>query len=207
MKNYKLMTVAVMAGLACSAATSEASLSVTYEGGPVTAPGGTQIGTTESATYSDPTFNLAGTLVSQAFTGTAFGFTGYTFVYQVINTGSDSVDGLSLNGFSGSVGVAYGTGGSGVGTLNATAASADINGSTIDVTFGGGFAAATSDYIYVYTDLTSAALILDGVKDSGVGSALAYSPVPEPTTVVAAALMMLPLGVGALRSLRKERLV
>ena len=41
--------------------------------------------------------------------------------------------------------------------------------------------------------------ILDNVSLNAV------APVPEPTTVLAGALMLLPFGVGAIRSLRKER--
>jgi hypothetical protein len=35
---------------------------------------------------------------------------------------------------------------------------------------------------------------------------VSLAPVPEPTTMVAGALLLLPLGVGAIRSLRKERI-
>jgi hypothetical protein len=33
----------------------------------------------------------------------------------------------------------------------------------------------------------------------------AWVPVPEPTTVLAGALMLLPLGIGAFRAVRKDR--
>jgi hypothetical protein len=59
----------------------------------------------------------------------------------------------------------------------------------------------TSDYGPGLYDITVAD---NGAKWSS--PPLVAAPVPEPATVVAGALMLLPLGVGAFRALRKERL-
>jgi hypothetical protein len=65
-----------------------------------------------------------------------------------------------------------------------------------------------SYYMIVYTDLTqfgtSGATVQDGTS---INTLPIYAPVPEPTTVLAGALMLLPLGIGAMRCLRKERAV
>jgi len=45
----------------------------------------------------------------------------------------------------------------------------------------------------------------DAVKGSNVGINPLGSPVPEPSTIVAGALLLLPFGAGAIRSLRKDR--
>ncbi len=56
-----------------------------------------------------------------------------------------------------------------------------------------------------YDGVPSVAWSATATGDSGVPDSLIAVPVPETSTVVAGALMLLPLGIGAIRAIRKER--
>jgi hypothetical protein len=66
---------------------------------------------------------------------------------------------------------------------------------------------AASYLLYIQTDVTTvgAGTGLEQDNFQALGNTLA--PIPEPTTIAAGALMLLPLGIGAMRSLRKDRTV
>ncbi|HTV63940.1 MAG TPA: hypothetical protein VMH30_15375 [Verrucomicrobiae bacterium] len=64
----------------------------------------------------------------------------------------------------------------------------------------------SSDLIYVFTSADSYG-VNGATADDGVSANTTdLAPVPEPSTVMAGALMILPLGFGAFRALRKERI-
>jgi len=206
MKKTKTI-IAMAAGLACSALTSHATLT---DLGSIT--DGSALGTAFVGNYgpvadnvSDPATVLQGTISSWVLTGDVnnpYGLGGETFVYQVNETGSDIVGDVSLNGFGpvGNISVGFVSKGA---PFDPTGISQTVNG-VIDVAFNQGFT-GLGDLIYVYTSARGFVSLLDPVQDGVNSSALALAPVPEPTTALAAALMMLPLGVGMVRALRKER--
>ncbi len=207
----KLITTLAAAGaLASTVATSQAQ--IVANGGPltpVTSPavtGGSSIGS-QSPTFSDPTLTQVGSLSSTVLTGDgAFGYTGYTFVYQVSETGSTTVNTISLDGYAAmaSVYVAI-VPSSGAGVPDFAQLSGGVL--TIDLypnTPTGG----SSDQIYVYTSANTFG-VNGATADDGVSANttdLAPAAVPEASTVMAGALMILPLGFGAFRALRKERI-
>ena len=59
--------------------------------------------------------------------------------------------------------------------------------------------------VVVDTSATSWAGANANVQDNFAGNVPSLGPVPEPSTIVAGALMLLPFGIGAIRSLRKDR--
>jgi hypothetical protein len=204
MKTYKMLIATVAGAMVGSAAhatlsdlgsiTDNSTLGTAYVGnyGPVNDP------------FSNPATTLQGTLSSWVLTSDPndpAGYTGDTYVYRVNETpGTDIVGALSLNGFASVGNIAVGFVSQGA-PFDPTSISQAANG-VINVAWSTGFT-GLGDFIFVYTSVRGAALVTDPVQDGVNSSAVALAPVPEPTTAVAAALMMLPLCVGAVRALRK----
>jgi hypothetical protein len=100
------------------------------------------------------------------------------------------------SGTSGSISTSAYVGSSAFDTSTLLGGSADVIGQTT-INGSGPFSGASGYY-----------LTIQDVINGNVSSAdTTLSVVPEPTTVVAAALMLLPLGIGAARCLRKDRIV
>ncbi len=199
----------VAAGLVCTAATSKATLTtITAGGAPVTPPpsdtslfsgsplatttqnysfgGGIDTGTIESLVYASGSGNTLG---------------GYSFEY-IVNVTTGDLSALNLNGFDIStalVGNEAGTIPSSIGlTLNGV----------INVTWASDLLAGHTSTILIDTGVKNYGGDNVGLQDNYPdGGAPILAPVPEPSTVVAGALMLLPFGIGAIRSLRKERAV
>ena len=205
MKNYKTIIALVGAGLACSAATSQANLTVLTPGSglvPIsTTADATPLG---SAVVTSAYANgiLSGTIKTWVLTGDSFGDPGYqglVFVYQVNETGPDSLETVALNGFGGlgSVEVAYAG-------SNKAPGFADLSqAGTVNFSFSS--FTGISDLLYVYTSATVASPNIANIIDSTTATGNIQAPVPEPSTIVAGALLLLPFGVGVVRSLRKDR--
>jgi len=223
MKNYKKIIAIVAVGVACAAATSQAAVTPLS---PVL--GGTTGGTPpldtiygaavapemqSTFTHTDGGGTVTGTLDSWVYAGgntAPAGYQGYEFVYQLIAAaGSDSLEHLVLNGFGGvPIAVAISAGG---GTITPGNASRLPNSDQItwDYTFPNQIPAGDESYLMiVYTSLSSFGSSVATVQDGTAANDIRiYAPVPEPTTVMAGALMLLPLGVGAVRALRRDRTV
>jgi len=205
MKNYKTIIALIAAGIACSATTSKATLvpATTLTGSP------TQIGSTLVGNYNVDT--LQGQITStvdSGYTSNPFGAGDYTFIYQVNNTGSDFVDSLSLTGFlPGTYSIGYLTGTGTVAPLDYFASGQTL---TIDFLDANGGTQInqnqTSDKIVIYTSGTTVSVNNGSVKDDNAANAPILAPVPEPSTIAAGILMLLPFGIGAVRSLRKDRI-
>ena len=74
------------------------------------------------------------------------------------------------------------------------------------VNFNFGLAGAvTTVKVVVGVSQTTFAPNIGNIQDNIAGNAPTLGPVPEPSTIVAGALMLLPFGIGAIRSLRKDR--
>jgi hypothetical protein len=211
MKKYtkQLAIATAVAALAVSASVSQ---------GAVTATGPLVNNLIQSATSPTPGA-VAGTVSSWVLSG--FNAAGLTFVYQITDNGPDSVLAASFSTFPGSAIVSTGTGANGE-TASALFGIALTGGSSAGAgTFAyntvTGAGAATfngnlpigdiSDYLYINTDLTSYGTGIGNEIDNFTAGGAIYAPIPEPTTIVAGALMLLPLGIGAMRSLRKDRTV
>jgi len=206
MKNLKKIIAMVAVGLICSAITSEASISVGLSANGLTSLTAI-VGATAIAPFTSSS-GLDGSLTSTVYSG-GNGSTqgGYTFVYALsqLLAASDAVDGLSLGGFAGTTfTVAY----IATGTVSAAGSIYSVNPTSgaITITLGNYLKPGnTLDDIVVYDSASSYAGNSAGVLDN-VGVATAdLAPIPEPTTVMAGALMLLPFGIGAIRSLRKDR--
>jgi len=221
MKTYTKIIAAVAAGLACMAATSQAAV-VTLDPvlGGTTLPGAVPVDTTYGALVGPlmaSAFNsgagVSGTLDSWVYSGAgapAGVKSGLEFVYQIVNAAApaSSIEHLVLNGFGGvPVQVAVSPDG---GTQAPTSASRLPLSNTItwDYTFPNQIPAGASSFLMiVYTSLTSYGTSTATVQDGSAANFVPiYAPVPEPATVAAGALMLLPFGVGVIRSLRKDRI-
>jgi hypothetical protein len=213
MKTYT-KTMAVATGLACAAMASQAALTTEGTAGsvaetaPTTLPAGDFVQTLSSAFN---TGGYTGSLNSWAIKAgddslaTTLGFTGITFVFQVTPTGGNKVGSITLNGFTAGTTLGFG--------YLATSTAADPSNWSQDPT---GFIkvnwvpdppgyTTTGDFLYIYTDLLTTGQVTDSVQDGLSATPAGLSPIPEPTTVLAGALMLLPLGISAVRSLRKDR--
>jgi hypothetical protein len=215
MKNYKTIIGVAVVGLALAAVSTQAQLVLT--GGHIAG----QL-VNQELTGVSPGGNAGvdnGLVSSWVISGAAADPTGLIFVYQIVNSGPGAVDNAEFNGFidppsvtdvissapfASLVGLSFGS--------TPTAAGWATPGTLIGgVTFENGNmpnGGAISDYLAVLTtDRTftgNYGQIQDGF--SAQGPILAPSAVPEANTVVAGALMLLPLGIGAVRALRKERI-
>jgi hypothetical protein len=204
MKKLTIVSIAV-AGLVLSAATSKAQLTPLTQGGftvlgpgsTIAAPGGSALDTVTSGISIGGDL---GTLVTSVYAGDALtAGAGETFLYTITMTAGD-LGGMSANGFSGIVGV-------GSSYPLVTTATYDASG---NVDFG---LLPTSDAVTtvtfeVATSQTTYAGGLIAYKDSLSENVESLVPtaVPEASTIMAGALMILPLGFGAFRVLRKERM-
>jgi len=215
MKNYKTIIGVAVAGLALAAVSTQAQLVLT---------GGTVVGSSvndQLTGISPPGPNVGannGSVSSWVIRGAVSDPLGLIFVYQIVNSGPGIVDNAEFNGFidppavtdvisSGSfatlVGLSFGSAPTAAGWV---APGFLVGG----VTFENGTmpnGGAISDYLAVLTTDQTFAPNYGQIQDgfSAQGTILAPSAVPEANTVVAGALMLLPLGIGAVRALRKER--
>jgi len=205
MKTYNKIIVMVAAGLACSAITSQAALAPLAVGGtavpPVTTPifgallgsttqaytfgGGVDTGTIESLVYASDT-QAANTLG------------GYAFEYII-----SDISALNLNGYNGVASLLVGTVAGIVPSSIGLSANGVVN---IQFTPGTPLTAGQSSTVLIDTAAKTFGGNNTGIQDNFPdGGAPILAPVPEPTTIAAGALMLLPFGIGALRSLRKDR--
>ena len=209
MNIYKTIIATVAAGSVCTALTSNAALS-----GPLTpgAPGVAPVtavsplgGVLQGSLFSTYSFGGGidtGTILTQAFSGVSQNtLGGLTFQYTITVLTGD-LSSVALNVFNvPSVLVGTLSGGD-----QATSANFTL-GNVVNFTWNTDTVPTTSPVtVLVGTGInqfqSGVVTLEDNFPD---GSAGILVPVPEPTTVLAGALMLLPLGIGAVRSLRKER--
>jgi len=205
-------TAMAAAGLTLSAATSQAQM-VQNNDVNVT-PSAIYSGSAGTVSFSQlANFNTppqTGTILSDVFNpGSGLtdptGYTGITFAYQVSETGNDFVDTMSLGGFGSlsSVYVEYANSG-----FSAPTTVNFFNGIlTIDFNPNAVLTGSKSDLIYVFTTANSYNVNVATADDGVSANTQDLAPVPEASTVMAGALMLLPLGIGAVRAIRKERTV
>jgi hypothetical protein len=231
MKSYKTIISAAAAGLALAAVSGNAQVLNLQSDGTIPA-GGTLVN--QELVGVSPSGNVGannGTISTWVVNDPDVDASGLIFIYQVKNEGVDGIDQVEVTGFTASE-ILTGTGdynslsGTGaltfgstptVGTGGNTTAFATLNfvapnalnfdTATIPGTFTsedlgvGGI----SDYLVVFTDVTSFQESYGQTQDSFTGQGNILAPVPEANTIAAGALMLLPLGIGAVRALRKER--
>jgi hypothetical protein len=224
MRHLKTLTAAVV-GLTLSVATSQATISLPLPSGAVTPPayvpgaGATPLATLTSS-YTQSGFT--GTVTTWVMTGdvnnTPLG--GLSFWYQIHNTGSDAFEGLSLGGFgalAAQVGYITTAVAAATGSVAGTAIPSDATrATTVHWDFVGflggpplGPASGTySDILVVNTAATTWGVSNGSVQDTLAQNLAILAPlaaVPEPTTVIAGALLLLPLGASTIRILRRNR--
>jgi len=223
MKNYKIVAGAAVAGLALSAASSQAQITIQI------ANSINQAITFTGAASGNTTFSLGGfnvtstspndpTLVGQL--GTLSGGTGYSLVASsysgpgtVQSVNISGTEQLSLDGLTATVGfkqlasLNMGDVIDTTGVLNLTG----INYSGTDATLLALKNDGTANFNVTFQGYTVGNLLALGSGSTDTSSfsatiqASSASPVPEANTIVAGALMLLPLGIGAVRAIRKER--
>ena len=221
MKSIKTLTAAVM-GLILSVATSQATFYnlPVPSGAVLTTASYTPAGTLvleqgpQVSSYSQGSGAFSGTVTSWALSGdTSNPLGGLDFLYQIHNTGSTQVEGLSLGGFDSiPVYVGYITTavlpaatGSVAGTIipaDATRSLSTIHWDYIGTSLTGG--GTYGDILVVLTGMTRSEFANGSIQDT-YSQNIQILAVPEPTTMVAGALLLLPFGASTLRILRKNR--
>lgn len=213
MKNQKTVLAVAAVAFGLSTASSQASMVINNAGSQSTALGGLTSIASSSASYgaSLGSLDLAGTLMSSVYTGNnSLTEGGDTFVYTLSESSSanDVVDGLSLTGFAGTTFAVYYVTPSGAQV--SAAGSYTLSGplQVITILFNQNLTAGQSySQVVVYDSAhnyaPNGAAVIDTLSANSAD--LAPAPVPEPSTVIAGALMLLPLGIGAVRGLCKWR--
>ena len=213
MKNYKTVIAAVVTGFACTAVTSQASFTPVSPGTSVAIPGGGDFNTPGSGdllTTLQSSYSFGsntGTLTTDIYKFNSADLPplpingGYVFIYTlIVKTGSFT--GLTLGGFAGPVSVNN--------VVGTASDSVSANYNTLGgITFTWSASQSSTNKVVVDTSSTGWAGGLATITNSttgfiGSGTASSLAPaIPEPSTVVAGALLLLPFGIGAIRSLRK----
>jgi len=210
MKNYTKIIAAVAAGLACTAVTSQASISpgtfgVNIGSSSEAAPGaGTQVGSSLVEPYTissiTPPVTDTGVFTSAVYKGNSFGANDLSFVFTLTISAGDAGS-ITVNGFSGLVNAENVTGSPDFSnTVNFDPAG------FLKFIWNTPVAVGQTVSVIVDTSSTVYGPSVGSVQDGLTANVPTLAPVPEPTTVVAGALMLLPFGIGALRSLRKDRI-
>jgi len=203
MKNYKTIIAAVATGLVCTV-TSQATL--TGDLTPIYAPigAGAYVPTGGSiiATLSSPYTFLGnvGTLKTEVYSGdTSNPLAGLDFIYTLTLTAGDFT-GITVDGFFGKARISNGS------LANAQATTAEVTFGNLNYGFGGGQLVVNSpSQVVIVTDAKTYGGNIGNIQDGGSVNVNILAPVPEPTTVIAGALLLLPLGASTLRVLRKNR--
>jgi hypothetical protein len=197
----KLTTIAAAAALVAIGHSAQAQITLispnTDDTSPIAGAVYTPTGTLEDSISSG--FSLsgvgvtdAGSLASSVYTGGLQG--GEVFVYTFTLTSGD-IDGITVSGFSGNLDVSSTLG------LNEL----DYSDGAIDFTLSSKDEAPTTVTFVVQTSQTGFGGTELAYKDQNAGDIATLAPVPEPSSIMAGALMLLPLGIGAVRAIRKER--
>src|ERR1035437_11155704 len=222
MKCIKTLTAAVL-GLSLSVATTQATFYnlPVPSGAVLTTASYTPAGTLvleqgpQISVYSQGSGAFSGTVASWALSGdTSNPLGGLDFLYQIHNTGSTQVEGLSLGGFDSIVvDVGYITTavlpvatGSVAGTIipaDATRSLSTIHWDYIGTSFTGG--GTYGDILVVLTGMTRSEFANGSIQDTYSQNVQVLAAVQETTMVAGALLLLLPFGASTLRMLRKNR--
>jgi hypothetical protein len=210
MMDKTIVGVAV-AAMVLSAVSSKAQLNLT---------GGTVVGslTGQELTGVSPASNTGvndGSISTWVVNDPTLDSQGLIFIYQAVNNGPDAVDNAEFTGFVSSE--VTGTGSYATETGLALTGSFTPSGGNFsgEDTFGGtatfedgdlNTGQTASDFLVVETDTHAFAGSYGQIEDdfSAAGNTLAPVAVPEASTVISGALMLLPLGIGAGRVLGKR---
>jgi len=214
-KRYKLAWLAGAGTLvACSIATTPAYAALTTLtdtgqtiGNETSLPSGTLQTTLNSGPVTSFDGDFTGTLQTSVYSGgDGAGNTGLTFVYLVTETASTGtgIDELTVPGWGGGAEAAYYVSGT---TSDVPPIQGLVNtGGVLNFQWGGFTAVGDTLELIVETPLTSyggVSATLDNSSPAYPVSALA--PIPEPTTMIAGAFLLLPMGLSTLRAVRKNR--
>ncbi len=134
---------------------------------------------------------------------------GLTYQYTVANgSGSiDAIERLTLIGWTGTAtDVGYVRGGG----VAAAFADRSNDGDTVGFTWAkwiGIIAPGSSGSVFIRSDAAAYTTSIANIIDGGIADAATFAPapVPEPTTLLAGALLLLPFGTSAVRMLRKNK--
>jgi hypothetical protein len=223
-----LKTITTVAAVSCFAITSQATLLL--PGGNV--PVSTQLlpGPAPIATLVDNLSGaFAGTITSWVVSGDAANPNagGLSFYYQLtLAGGSTAAERFTVAGFGGvntllgvdveaiSLGSAWGTTGALLGGVAPSGATrspiVSDNGNVVGFEYPGNgilLGGTHTELLVVHTSATTWLKANGGVIDGTTDNVTVLAPVPEPTTIIAGALLLLPFGASTLRMLRRKNLV
>lgn len=131
---------------------------------------------------------------------------GYTFLYVIANnaTSKDGLRRYTVDGWDSTPLPVAGNTGLG---LDAPIADRSLSGDIIGFDWGvvTPIAPGLFGEVFVRTSIQQFGIVNGSTIDGGTATQPTYAPVPEPTTMIAGALLLLPFGASTLRILRKNR--
>ena len=213
MKRIKLI-IGLATTLCCLASTSQGTLTLTVPasgdpGAAVALDLSSQVGVTLVSPISAATFSA--TLTSRVFQESLGDnpLGGYTFVYTLANTGpstDDEVARLSIDNWMNLPASGVAGNSASAGAILSTFATRSGNGNVIGFNwYSPDLAPGSFAEVFIRTSMqymtTASATVQDGSSVTGIPT---YA-VPEPSTVLAGALLLLPFGASTIRFLRKSR--
>lgn len=128
---------------------------------------------------------------------------GYTFVYNLANAGPNALARLTIDKWLGTPSVVGGNTTAAVSI--ATDGDRKFAGDIIGFDWSGGIVSGSAGEVFIRTSVSFWQLANGAVLDGGAAGGIATYAVPEPTTVIAGALLLLPFGASTLRILRRNR--
>jgi hypothetical protein len=216
-RTHTLLGLSLAAGLAlASSCAFPAQGALLIPGGFVAPlPGDTPVSGTLVAQLVSPFFGsngkYAGTLTSAVWANDGANpySGGLTYQYTVANNSVsiDAIERLTLIGWTDTqTDVGYVLGGG----VAAAYADRSNDGDTVGFTWAkwiGTIAPGASGSVFIRSDAAAYTTSIANIIDGGIADAATFAPapVPEPTTLLAGALLLLPFGASAVRILRKNK--
>jgi len=216
MKRITKMVLGVCSAVVLLAATSQAAMLAPGGSTPYPPPLGAvpNLGAMVGVPLVSPFAgaNFSGTVTSTVWTGDAanpFGPAALTFMYSIANGPSiDQLTRFTVIGWAGPLVDVDNLLGGGVG---ATYGDRSLSGDTVGFSWVaaplglGTIMPGAGATVLVHTPLRTVATSVGNVIDGGIASMPVYAPVPEPATMIAGALLLLPFGASALRIIRSRK--
>lgn len=212
MKRIKLI-IGLAAAVLCLASTSQGTLILTVPasgdpGAAVPLDLSSQVGVTLVSPIAGATFSAS--LTSRVFQESLLDnpLGGYTFVYTLANLGSsaDEVARLSIDNWMNLPATAVAGNSAAAGAILSTQATRSGNGNVIGFNwYSPDLAPGSFAEVFIRTSLQYVTIASGTVQDGSAVTGIPTYAVPEPTTVLAGALLLLPFGASTIRFLRKSR--
>ncbi|NOS70498.1 MAG: hypothetical protein HOP33_11265 [Verrucomicrobia bacterium] len=211
MKRIKLITAAAAVALLCALPQATLATLVTLPnptatgGLDISASSATVVGTFVTSVFDSfvappDASDFSGTLLSEVYdTGS-----GYTFVYTLTRTaGPDQIGRFTVDGWLPSQTLMVGNLTGSANFAQSADRKAGSGGKVVGFNYDTGLPGVS--ILVIATDTKTWAYTSAGIQNGSGTSATTLAAVPEPTTVIAGALLLLPFGASTVRFIRRNR--